>query len=142
MTTKKSRLTKRVNQVAGALEVAIALGMILVIIYLFVQMVVEFSGYALSREYFDANQFIARAIHLVIGIEFAKMLYLRTPASVIDMLMLATARQAILDQTQLLENLLATIAIGILFVLRKYVVSEKIEIKKPAKLRFWPRPKA
>ena len=119
------RAPKIISAVSKTMESVIAVVLMIVIAYLFVEMVWDYSGQALAGEGFAFNVFLLRAIDLVIGIEFAKMLYRQTPDTVIDVLMFATARQAVLDHTRILENLLAVIAIAILFVLRMYVIPGK-----------------
>lgn len=67
------------------------------------------------------NNFLASAFNLVIGIEFIKMLCKHTPATVIEVLLFAIARQLIVEHTSTLENLIGIISIAALFAVRKYL---------------------
>lgn len=66
------------------------------------------------------QQFLGYAFNTIIGIEFLKMLIKHSAGSVIEVLLLAIARQLIVEHTTPLENLLAIIAVAILFIIRKY----------------------
>ena len=133
-----TRAPKIINVVSKTMESVIAVVLMVVIAYLFIDMVCGYSKQAIAGEGFVFYEFLLRAIDLVIGIEFAKMLYRQTPDTVIDVLMFATARQAVLDHTRIMENLLAVIAISILFILRMYVIPGKGNGKE-ATARFFKR---
>ena len=132
----EAKTPRVVSHISKIVEGIIAVVLIIVIVYLFVRMVWDYGGLAVQGKDFAFNLFLARAIDLIIGIEFAKMLYRHTPDTVIDVLMFATARQAVLDHTRIMENLLAVIAIAILFLLRMYVVPGG-ENKTEATLNFF-----
>lgn len=76
------------------------------------------------------NNFLASAFNLVIGIEFIKMLCKHTPATVIEVLLFAIARQLIVEHTSTMENLFGIISIGILFAIRKYLCYNNEEVKE------------
>ncbi|MBQ8301104.1 MAG: hypothetical protein IJX57_03990 [Clostridia bacterium] len=60
------------------------------------------------------------AMTLAIGVEFIKMLCKHTPATVIEVLLFAIARQLVVMHTTPLENLITVVSIAILFAVRKY----------------------
>lgn len=124
MKDTKSRLPKIIQSVANVVEAAVAVCLIIAVVYLVIRMIFEYTALAVSGEDFSFSVFLAHAMNLIIGIEFTKMLCRHTPDTIIDVLMFATARQAILDHTRIMENLLAVVAIAILFLLRKYVLPE------------------
>ena len=134
----EAKTPKVVSYISKIVEGIIAVVLIIAIVYLFVRMILEYGGLAVQGKDFAFNMFLARAIDLIIGIEFAKMLYRHTPDTVIDVLMFATARQAVLDHTRIMENLLAVIAIAILFVLRMYVIPGA-ENKTEATVNFFQK---
>ena len=58
---------------------------------------------------------------VLIGIELIKMITSHTIDSVVDVMLLAIARQMVVEHTAPLENLIAVLAVGILFLIRKYL---------------------
>ena len=70
----------------------------------------------------DAFQtFLGHAFNLVIGIEFIKMLAKHSPGSAREVLLYAIARNMILGHGTAAENLLGVAAIGLIFVIRKFL---------------------
>lgn len=64
---------------------------------------------------------MSSACLIIIGIELIKMITSYTIDSVVDVMLLAIARQMIVEHTSPIENLIAVLSIGILFVIRKYL---------------------
>lgn len=67
-------------------------------------------------------------LSLVIGLEFVKMLILHTPASVMEVILYAVARQVILSHDSAMENLIGVSAIAIIFIIRKYLLDNKKDL--------------
>jgi len=67
--------------------------------------------------------FLGFALALIISVEFVKMLCRHTPGSTIDVLLYALARKLIVSEGSSLDLLLGVIAIGILFVIRRYLLT-------------------
>ncbi|MDO5397398.1 MAG: phosphate-starvation-inducible PsiE family protein [bacterium] len=63
-----------------------------------------------------------RAMTLAIGVEFIKMLCKHTPATVIEVLLFAIARQLVVMHTSPLENLITIVSIAVLFTVRKFLL--------------------
>lgn len=77
------------------------------------------------------NQFLSSALGLVVGIEFVKMLCNYTSETVIEVLTMATARQMVVEHLSPVNTLIGTIAIGVLFAIRRFlVVPEAKKAKK------------
>lgn len=70
---------------------------------------------------------LSSAGFIIIGIEFIKMIASHTLDSVIDVMLLALARQMIIEHTSAVENLLTVFAVGVLFVIRKYLYIARID---------------
>ena len=64
---------------------------------------------------------LSDACLIIIGIELIKMITSYTIDSVVDVMLLAVARQMVVEHTSPLENMLAVLAVGALFVIRKYL---------------------
>ena len=60
---------------------------------------------------------MSSACLIIIGIELIKMITSYTIDSVVDVMLLAIARQMIVEHTSPIENLIAVLSIGILFVI-------------------------
>ncbi len=82
---------------------------------------------SMSTHTFQLNDVLERALTIVVGIEFIKMLILHTPQSVIEVLMYAVARQIIISHDSALENLYGVLAVLLIFLIEKYFLSNKKE---------------
>ena len=74
---------------------------------------------------FDGNDaeirtFLERALDIVIGIEFIKMLAKHSPGSSLEVLLYAIARHLVVGHDSALENLLSVGAIALIFIVRKF----------------------
>lgn len=74
---------------------------------------------------FDGNDveirgFLERALDIVIGVEFIKMLAKHSPGSSLEVLLYAIARHMVVGHESALENLLSVGAIALIFVVRKF----------------------
>ena len=111
-----------IAQIASALEILIAF-LVLVAIgaagIRLVQDVFFFAADTTGTQTFQ--QVLEQAFNLVIGIEFIKMLAKHTPGSAIEVLLFAMARQLVIGHMTPVENLLGVIAIGIIFIIRKFL---------------------
>lgn len=73
------------------------------------------------------SQYLSIASTIVIGVEFVKMLCTHTIDSVIDIMLLAIARQMITEHTSPLENLFAVVSIAILYLVRKFLYIKQLD---------------
>ena len=117
----KHLLREQVAELASFLEVVIS---VLVLIGLLI------SAAPVAKEMLtlwsagstDAFQtFLGHAFNLVIGIEFIKMLAKHSPGSALEVLLYAIARNMILGHGSAIENLLGVAAIGLIFIIRKFL---------------------
>ena len=74
--------------------------------------------------------YLSTAATLVIGVEFVKMLCNHTLDSVIEIMLLAIARQMIVEHTSPLENLIAVVSIAVLYLVRKYLYIPRLDHKE------------
>lgn len=73
------------------------------------------------------SKYLSIASTIVIGVEFVKMLCTHTIDSVIDIMLLAIARQMITEHTSPLENLFAVVSIAILYLVRKFLYIKQLD---------------
>lgn len=76
---------------------------------------------------------MSSACLIIIGIELIKMITSYTLDSVVDVMLLAIARQMIVEHTSPSENLIAVLSIGILFVIRKYLYISRLDRRRSKK---------
>ena len=74
--------------------------------------------------------YLSTAATLVIGVEFVKMLCNHTLDSVIEIMLLAIARQMIVEHTSPLEHLIAVVSIAVLYLVRKYLYIPRLDHKE------------
>ena len=76
---------------------------------------------------------LSHACLIIIGVELIVMTTSYSIDSVVDVLLLAVARQSIVEHMIPIENLLTVLAVGVLFVIRKYLYISKIDSIRDAK---------
>lgn len=75
-------------------------------------------GYFLS-----AHTYLHNILTVVVGLEFVRMLINLTPANTIEVLIVAIARQVIVNHESALSNIACVLCIGGLFAIRKFLIS-------------------
>ena len=128
-----SVLRDKISSAATAIEIGLG------IIILFACLIAGV-GMLLNTDFkllFDAPDYLqvrlSDACLIIIGIELIKMITSYTIDSVVDVMLLAVARQMIVEHTAPLENLIVVMAVGLLFVIRKYLYISQIDRRKPSK---------
>ena len=112
------------NQVAAAssiLEVVLAILVLIGLLISTVPIAQEMFNLVSTRSTEAFQTFLGHAFNLVIGIEFIKMLAKHSPGSALEVLLYAIARNMILGHGTAAENLLGVVAIGLIFVIRKFL---------------------
>ena len=77
-------------------------------------------GYLVS-----ADIYLQNILTIVVGLEFVRMLINLTPANTLEVLIVAIARQVIIDHSSALSNISCVLCIAGLFAIRKFLVSKK-----------------
>ena len=127
----KKFISNIILRTADILEIIIGILLAISICILLIFLVSDLRLIALHKNDIESfNAFLASAFNLVIGIEFIKMLCKHTPATVIEVLLFAIARQLIVEHTSTIENLVGIISIGMLFAIRKYLFYNFDEVEK------------
>ena len=85
----------------------------------------------------EFHEFLENTLTLVIGIEFIKMLIKHTPGSVVEVLLFAIARHAILAGGTALENLLTILSVALIFAIRKFIFIESFEFAEDGSTVDW-----
>lgn len=117
-------IKERLIQITGWMEIMVAVLLIIAITAAGV-LVIRDAVLDLGDGLFQLEILLKRVLTLVVGLEFAKMLILHTPESVLEVLLYAVARQIVIYHDSALENLIGVLAVGVIFVIRKYFVMKK-----------------
>lgn len=116
----RSVLGGRLIGAAGMLEIFIA-GLVLAgLLFSAVPLIRWMPGLLNYDNDVEIRTFLERALDIVIGIEFIKMLTKHSPGSSLEVLMYAIARHMVIGQESAIENLLSVCAIALIFIVRKY----------------------
>lgn len=127
----KKYIQNKVLRAADILETFIGILLVISIGILAIFLIGDLKLVAMSNNDMEVfNNFLSSAFNLVIGIEFIKMLCKHTPATVIEVLLFAIARQLIVEHTSTWENLIGIISIAALFGIRKYLFYNFDEVDK------------
>jgi len=127
---KNKKWYQYLDKIANVIEIAIAVMLLIVIALKAVEMAIHALGFPVIILELEFNAILALALNLVIGVEFVKMLYKHTPASVINVLLFATARLMIVGYENTIDILLGVIAISGLFAAKKFLIDNSPEEKK------------
>ena len=108
-------------------EYAIAILTLVVILAL---IVLEVKKIFTVDTYFSASDvFLKNMLTILVGLEFVRMLINLTAANTLEVLIVAIARQVIIDHNNALSTVACVLCIAGLFAIRKYLLS-KNDVKK------------
>ena len=121
------RISKLFYMLVHVLEYLIAVLTMIVLVGL---VGVEIYKMFTTEGYFDtADTYLQNILTIVVGLEFVRMLINLTPANTLEVLIVAIARQVIVDHNSALANVACVICIGGLFAIRKFLIS-KADLKR------------
>ncbi|MCI5596632.1 MAG: transporter [Lachnospiraceae bacterium] len=123
---KQRDYQKKVYKLSGVIEIVISMIMLVAVLAFSVGLMKDL--YCIIKSGYDDvilfTTFLGDAFQVVIGIEFIKMLCKHTPATVVEVLMFAMARQMVVEHTSSFENLFCILGITILFLIRRFLFTE------------------
>lgn len=85
--------------------------------------------FAVDGYFASADLYLHNVLTIVVGLEFVRMLINLTPANTLEVLIVAIARQVIVNHASALSNIACVLCIGGLFAIRKFLIS-KNDFKK------------
>ncbi len=107
-------------------------GIVLVALLMSIVPLVELMpGLLTDADSLEIRTFLERALDIVIGIEFIKMLAKHSPGSVLEVLLYAIARHMIVGHEDAVQNLVSVVAIALIFIIRKYFFVPSFGYKMP-----------
>jgi len=116
----KHALRDQIAEMASLLEVAISVVVLIGLLISVVPMLKWMPGLFVDGNEVDVQHFLERALDIVIGIEFIKMLAKHSPGSSLEVLLYAIARHMVVGHGTALENLISVAAIALIFVIRRF----------------------
>ena len=120
-------MQKIVNRLVHVLEYVIALMTLVVLLGLLGFEIYEM--FTVDGYFSDANNYLHNILTIVVGLEFVRMLINLTPANTLEVLIVAIARQVIVNHESPLSNIACVLCIGGLFAIRKFLISRH-DLKK------------
>ena len=125
-----------IRKVLHTLEVIIALITLTVLVGM---LILEVYRMFTQDGYFNTvDTYLHHILTLVVGLEFVRMLLDMTPANTLEVLIVAIARQVILNHDNPLSNLACVVCIAGLFAIRRFLIPksemtiELSEVNEPA----------
>ena len=110
----------QIAEAAGILEVVLS-GIVLAALLMSIVPLVELMpGLLTDADSLEIRTFLERALDIVIGIEFIKMLAKHSPGSSLEVLLYAIARHMVVGHESAMENLLSVSAIALIFIVRRF----------------------
>ena len=106
-----------------------------VIAILTIIVLLGFLGYEIYKMFtvggyfYSADTYLKNVLTIVVGLEFVRMLINLTPANTLEVLIVAIARQVIINHENALANIACVLCIGGLFAIRKFLIA-KTDFKK------------
>ena len=116
----RAELRNKIISAATLLEILLS-GLVLIGLLLsMVPLLKWMPGLLFDGNDVEVSTFLQRALDIVIGIEFIKMLAKHSPGSSLEVLLYAIARHLVVGHDSALENLLSVGAIALIFIVRKF----------------------
>ena len=114
------RMEHRIRKVLHILELVIASVTIVVLV---IGLAINIWKVAADPTSFtNTMEFLHTVLNIVVGLEFVRMLIDMTPANTLEVLIMATARQIIMNHDSTTTLLIGIICIAILFAVRRYLI--------------------
>lgn len=121
----RKKLQDKVFEASYYIELLISALIIIVIGVEIVKMISEITNFGhLWNDTSAISEFMNRALTLVVGVEFIKMLCKHSATAVIEVLLFATARHMVVEQMNMIETVIGVAAIAALFATRKYLLTK------------------
>ena len=116
----RAELRNFIIQSSTLLEISLS-GLVLIgLLISIVPLIQWMPGLFIDGNDVEIRTFLERALDIVIGIEFIKMLAKHSPGSSLEVLLYAIARHMVIGHESAFENLLSVAAIALIFVVRKF----------------------
>jgi len=122
-------LVKGANHVEVVIAFLVTVG-IVVGMFSVIQYIIKIPGLDMYDTYDYVKKFLGLTLLLVIGIELVLMLLSHSSVAVLDLILFATARKMLIYSDTMIDVLIATAAIAIVFAIKKYLVTSKYMLRE------------
>ena len=127
----RTALRNYIIQASTLLEITLS-GLVLIgLLFSIVPLLKWMPGLLFDGNDAEIRTFLERALDIVIGIEFIKMLAKHSPGSSLEVLLYAIARHMIVGHEDAVQNLVSVGAIALIFIIRKYFFVPSFGHKMP-----------
>lgn len=117
----RAKLRNFIIQSSTLLEISLS-GLVLIgLLISIVPLIQWMPGLFIDGNDVEIRTFLERALDIVIGIEFIKMLAKHSPGSALEVLLYAIARHMIVGHESAVENFISVASIALIFFVRKFL---------------------
>lgn len=117
----RTALRNYIIQASTLLEITLS-GLVLIgLLFSIVPLLKWMPGLLFDGNDVEVSIFLQRALDIVIGIEFIKMLAKHSPGSALEVLLYAIARHMIVGHESAVENFISVASIALIFFVRKFL---------------------
>lgn len=117
----RAELRNFIIQSSTLLEISLS-GLVLIgLLISIVPLIQWMPGLFIDGNDVEIRTFLERALDIVIGIEFIKMLAKHSPGSALEVLLYAIARHMIVGHESAVENFISVASIALIFFVRKFL---------------------
>lgn len=117
----RAALKNYIIQASTLLEIVLS-GLVLIgLLLTIIPLIKWMPGLLFDGNDVEIRSFLERALDIVIGIEFIKMLAKHSPGSALEVLLYAIARHMIVGHESAVENFISVASIALIFFVRKFL---------------------
>lgn len=119
------KISDTIFSFSRCIEIILSVIIMIAIIIMILPIVYHF----ISKPFFNITseqftEFLGNILTMLIGVEFVKMLARHTAENQLEVLTFAIVRQMVIEHKNMFETLLGVVAIGLIFAVRKYLLSK------------------
>lgn len=119
-----------IKRITAVIEILISVIVLAGLLLSFIPLIREIPELSQGTGMF--THFLEFAFDLVIGIEFLEMLNNHSPGSALEVFLFAIVRHMVIEGGSALDMLIGVFAVGLIFVIRKYVYVHSFEEEEDA----------
>ena len=139
----KPNLHSKLYRLVGCLEVLVGICILVAVAAAAFGLVADIHVPRLVSSPDSLQAYLTTAMTIIIGVEFVKMIFSYNINTVIEVLLLAVARQMVVTHTSPLENLITILSVTLLFAIRKFLYVPQLDqdthVEGSLLPRFWRR---
>lgn len=126
----KSNLHSKLYRLVGGLEVLVGICILVAVAAATLGLIADIHIPTIVASPESLQAYLTTAMTIIIGVEFVKMIFSYNINTVIEVLMLAVARQMVVTHTSPVENLITIVSVTLLFAIRKFLYVPQLDQNK------------